>query len=251
MAGSIQKVTAALLLLFNGCFGAVFEEIGREFVSEEISYGFRRDLGRRFVAPPASLPVAIRSFTKSDIALLGLDDRRGRPTKAVIDRAQRMKTIEAGVSSHVYVGTTGGDRPCFFQFLIFSDDNERLSAYYDGYFPRLAEDEVLLEGAFVPERYRGKGIMAYAMSQVAEQGRAAGARWAITYVEESNLASIRGCLACGFRPYLRKKTSWRAFRREVSIAPLTDHDIATLEALWKTPQRIDGSTAPSSLHRQI
>jgi hypothetical protein len=108
-------------------------------------------------------------------------------------------------------------------------------AYYKGYFPPLAGDEVLLEGAFVPEHYRGTGIMRCAMSKVSEKGRAMGARWAITFVEESNLPSIRGCLASGFHPYLRKKATWRALKREVSFDPLQGEECTELEARWKVP----------------
>ena len=75
--------------------------------------------------------------------------------------------------------------------------------------------------------------MRYAMSKVSEKGGAMGARWATTYVEESNLPSIRGCLACGFHPYLKKQATWRALKREVSFVPLHEAECTELEAYWK------------------
>ena len=106
-----------------------------------------------------------------------------------------MELIEARIPwCYVAVGPDGN--PCFMQWLISHDVNDMVKTYYKGYFPPLAPDEVLLEGAFVSERYRGKGVMADAMSRVAEKGGELGARWAITYVK------VPTCLRSG--------VAWRA-----------------------------------------
>jgi len=236
MENPFQKIKAGFYLLSRGHVGALVEEVGRELWSEETSYGFRADLSLPVKTRSASVPITLRHFERSDMALLALDDMGQDLTKSVIDRLSRIHTIEAGIPSAVYVAVTSDGSPCFLQWLISPDKNDRLTTHYNGYFPSLARDEVLLEGAFVPERHRGKGIMVCAMAQVAAKARTMGARWAITWVEESNLPSIRGCLACGFQPYLKKRAIWRAFRRRLSFSPLSRGECESLEAGWQRPK---------------
>ncbi len=227
MADSFHKVRGALSLLSRGYAGAFLHEMGRQLASVERSYAFRRDLSVSLPPPPGADAVSLRPFERGDMALLALDNMRHKPAKAVIDRVSRIALIASGIPS-CFTAVMADGSPCFIQWLITPGANERLRAYYKGYFPPLARDEVLLEGAFVPEAYRGRGIMARAMWQVAERGRAMGARWAVTWVEESNVPSIRGCLACGFHPYMRKTAVRRAFRRRVSYAPLSGEERAGL-----------------------
>lgn len=223
-----------MLLLVHGHLAALGKEVGRQIASKETGYGFRRDLTVAFKTPPAFTPLTIREFKKTDINLLTLEKTGRGDMTAVIDRITRMKTIEASVPTHIYAAVAEDDSPCFIQFMISPADNDKLRAYYKGYFLPLQGDELLLEGAFVPGSYRGKGIMGSAMSQIAQRGRTIGARWAITYVKASNLPSVRGRLASGFHPYVRRETTWRALSREVSFSPLSGEEIGELEASWKT-----------------
>ncbi|MGA3174587.1 MAG: GNAT family N-acetyltransferase [Syntrophorhabdales bacterium] len=232
MATSFHKIKGALYLLSRGYIGVLLEEAKRELVSEETSYAFRRDLSLPVNPRPTPMSLTLRPFERADIALLALDNIRHGSTKALMDRISRIALLEAGIPS-CYVAVAADGSPCFIQWLISPAENEKLDAYYKGYFLPLAHDEVLLEGAYIPESHRGKGIMGPAMSQVAEKGRAMGARWAVTYVEDSNLPSIRGCLECGFHPYLRKKALWRGFRREVFFTPLSEEECSRLEGSWQ------------------
>ena len=77
-----------------------------------------------------------------------------------------------------------------------------------------------LEGAYTPEEYRGQGIMTGAMAQIAERGRVLEARWVITFVDEGNAASLKGCERAGFTPYVRRREAFRLFVRRVAFTPL-------------------------------
>jgi hypothetical protein len=234
MANALRKTKAALSLLSHGRIAALAEEVKRELGSVETSYAFRRDLTIPFETRPTSVPIILRPFERGDISLLTLDSM-GRDTTKLMERLSRIDAIGAGIPSAVYVAVTRDDSPCFLQWLVAPEANDRLNTYYKGYFPPLARDEVLLEGAFVPERHRGKGIMTSAMSKVADEGASMGARWAITYVDVSNLPSIRGCLACGFHPFLTRKAEWRAFKRRLFFAPLDGDECGRLETSWRKP----------------
>jgi hypothetical protein len=87
-------------------------------------------------------------------------------------------------------------------------------------FPVLADDEALLEGAYTPDEFRGKGIMSGAMARIAEHGVALGARTVLTFVAEGNIGSLKGCKNAGFSPTLRRHTTFRLFRRSVSFERL-------------------------------
>jgi RimJ/RimL family protein N-acetyltransferase len=78
----------------------------------------------------------------------------------------------------------------------------------------------LLEGAYTPEAYRGMGIMSAAMARIAERAAEGGARWVITFVDETNVASVKGCLRAGFAAYVKRHERFRLFRRQVAFASI-------------------------------
>ena len=62
------------------------------------------------------------------------------------DRDQRLRLLEAGVGS-CFVAVTADDLPCYTQWVFSSKDNEFLRSHFNGTFPALDADTVLLEGA--------------------------------------------------------------------------------------------------------
>jgi hypothetical protein len=233
MANVFHKARRCLNLLSRGLIGAFLYETRKQAWSGETSYGLRRDLRQSFTPPPASIPIMTRLFETSDREhFLGPVGIWHRTITTRTDQVSREEFIEADIPS-CYVAVTDDGSPCFIQWLLAPTGNNKVQARRQAHFPRVSEDEILLEGAFVPERHRGKKIMASAMSQVAEKGRESGARWAITYVEAWNLPSLRGCLACGFHPYLIRKVTWRGFARKAECKPINNEECAQLEASWQ------------------
>ena len=189
--------------------------------SDWISFGLRRDLRAPFAAPQAAIPLSIRPLREDDVArLFDLDDPNLSADERALRenrRAMARQRIKTG-----YVATNGDDEPCFVQWLLDARENERLRGYFKGIFPRLADDEALLEGAFTSEPQRGKRIMPHGMATVAERGGELGARWVVTFVADDNIASLKGCKRAGFSPYLRREERWRWFRRTLTFTPLPE-----------------------------
>ena len=176
--------------------GRVLMDVLRErWASRRLSYGLRRDLAVPFPAPAARLPVTIRPLRDSDVPALLALDAPGLDEAARDERRTRLDMIAAGL-------------------------HMRVEAFFHGIFPRLAADEALLEGAFTPEEFRGQGIMAAAMAQLAELAGPLGARWVVTFVTADNLPSLKGCKRAGFAPYLTREESWQQFRRRLAFTPL-------------------------------
>jgi hypothetical protein len=187
--------------------------------SESTSLGLRRDLTIPFTGPAAKIPFVVRPLSPAD-DLATLDPRQpGISSEEMFWRLTQQRLLRSGLRTcYVAIGPDG--KPCFMQWVIFPSDNARLRSIFGNLYPILAPDEALLEGAFTPETSRGLGIMSAAMAQIAERAAEGGARWVITFVDEHNVASVKGCLRAGFEPYTKRLERFRLFRRQVAFSSL-------------------------------
>ena len=166
---------------------------------ESTRIGLRRDLTVPFTAPDARIPLSIRPLAAEDLpALLGLDGTASAEDtfETAWRRAFAAKHLRGG---HVAVDERNG-RPCYVQWLLAAGDNDFVRSL--GGFPVLQQDEALLENAYTPAGYRGLGIMPAAMARIAERASALGARYVLTFVQDTNVASLKGCQRSGFAPHL-------------------------------------------------
>jgi hypothetical protein len=199
----------------------LIETLYYKWRSELSSFGLRRDLRVPFAAPQASLPITVRPIEEKDIASILDIEAYGVSDEERSERKTRLQMLQAGLTT-CYVAVTEEDRACYMQWLIGPEQNDKIHAYFKGIFPRLEPGEVLLEGAFTPEAYRGRRIMPCAMAKIAEKGAELGARWAMTFVTHDNIPSLKGCQRSGFVPYMNREEQWRAFRHHVNFEPLPE-----------------------------
>jgi RimJ/RimL family protein N-acetyltransferase len=82
------------------------------------------------------------------------------------------------------------------QWLLGVRDNDFIARL--GGFPALEADQALLENAYTPPAFRGLGIMPAAMAAIAEHASELGARYVLTFVDQHNIASLKGCQRAGF-----------------------------------------------------
>jgi GNAT superfamily N-acetyltransferase len=210
-----------LRLVFTGRGRRMWSAVTYRLYSNSVSVGLRRDLRARLAAPAAKRPIEVRPLTPDD-ELSWLDVREpGLSDEQVYARLAQARLLESGIKT-CHVAVEPGGKACYMQWLILSHEYQRVYAFFGNLYPRLAPDEALLEGAYTPEAYRGQGIMAAAMAQIAERADQFGARWVVTFVDESNVASLKGCARAGFEPYLLRHERFRLFRRRVSFTPLTE-----------------------------
>ena len=189
--------------------------------SEWVALGLRRDLTVPFPAPAAKIPLTVRPLELRDYAALFDPDNSAQLGDEWALRKNRGQLAAQGVGQP-FVAVTESDDPCYVQWLLSPADNELLRTHFKGIFPRLAPDEALLEGAYTPAHYRGKGIMPAAMARIAELGAALGARWVVTFVSADNIPSLKGCDRAGFTPYVRRVERWNGLRRTVTFTPLNE-----------------------------
>jgi hypothetical protein len=200
-------------LIANGKIRTVLEECKNRLYSKKTQLLLRRDLTVPLAKRPQSkIPIRIRELDEADIP------------KIIAPVAERMPAIR-GLRT-CYLAVTDENDICYMQWLIDSSQNH-LRPRVVGL--TLQPDEMLLEWAYTFEKYRNLGIMASAMAQIAEQGASAGARWALTLVDEDNIASLKGCRNAGFRPYKLHEERWRVMRQQLMYTPLQSDALYSFE----------------------
>ncbi len=201
----LARAKAILLMVRNGETPEMFRELAHRMYSDEASYVLRRDLTVSLTPRPvAKIPFSIRPLQASDLA------------HVVVERPRRLPVLRADIPT-CYVATTQDGSICYMQWLVTVDQQSRLRPYFKGELASYGTDTVLLEFAYTFKRFRGAGIMGAAMAEIAEQGLQHGARWALTYVKNDNIPSLKGCAKAGFRPYMLRSEIWRAFRLHQSF----------------------------------
>ena len=207
--GLLTKLRTVLMVVRRGETREILEEARERLYSNSSSLILRRDLSVPLKAPAAKLPITVRPLRASDLACI------------VKERPRRYPVLRADIPT-CYVAESNDGEICYMQWLIEARDQSRLKPYFKGELKELRADEVLLEFAYTFEKFRGQGVMAAAMAQIAEQGIPTGARWALTYVKDENVASLKGCAKAGFRPYIERQERWRFFRLRQSFRLLPE-----------------------------
>ena len=163
-------------------------------------YGLCRDLAEPPQTPKAKIPIAVRRLEGRDLALLFTLSPDKASLEEQLEVAWRRAFIEKGAQrGYVAIDTRNGT-PCYVQWLFGADDKEFVA--HVGGFPVLERHQALLENAYTPPAYRGLGIMSEAMALIAEHAAWIGAREVLTFVDQHNVASLKGCQRAGFYPRL-------------------------------------------------
>lgn len=178
----------------------------------------RRDLEVPHTPPKAAIDITVRPLTEADVPKI-LHTSEAATADDALYRSRRRWLLESGLGT-CYAAVTISDEPCYMQWLMGERDNAKIQSYFGGAFPILEPGTALLEGAFTPPAFRGKGIMGLAMSLIAEKATDLGSRYVITVVGTDNLPSLKGCEKANFFPYLNREVTWSMLRRRVKFEPV-------------------------------
>lgn len=218
-AHSMQQARDALGLLRNGGMRSAWTSLRTRLMSRTRSFGLRRDLDVPFSVPAAKVAVEVRPLGPDD-DLSCVAAEPGLEGGAAWGRFSQRRLLALELPT-CWVGTDAAGKVCYMQWLVPASQNARVRSQWGGLFPTLQANEALLEGAYTAESHRGLGIMAHAMARIAEQAKALGARYVITFVDHDNVPSLKGCERAGFAPYIERRQNWTLFRRSVRFVPLT------------------------------
>jgi GNAT superfamily N-acetyltransferase len=215
----IDQLRNTVHLLTAGAWSDVWSAARTCWRSDSETIGLRRDVSLPFAAPQAAIPITVRELRASDIPVLFANTGNTLSVDALRQRAIRLRMTKANLQT-CYVAVTGDDQPCYVQWLIAPSENDNVRAIFGERFPSLKPDEMLLEGAFTLEAWRGKGIMAAAMAQITEKAIDHHAKWVITFVGSDNIPSLKGCKKSGFEPFIGRTDRWRVFQHRSQFGPL-------------------------------
>lgn len=218
LRGYASRALDLVRLVLAGDAAKAWWAVTYRMYSDSTSLGLRRDLAIPFSGPSAKIPITVRPLTSAD-DLSALDPEPALSADERLWRLAQLRLLRSGLGI-CYVAIAPEGKPCYMQWVMPSSENARLRAVFGNLYPALGPDEALLEGAYTPDAYRGKGIMGAAMTQVAERAAEVGARWVITFVDEQNQGSVKGCIRAGFEPYLRRREKFRLFYRQVTFDPI-------------------------------
>ncbi len=212
----ITDLTRSLpTLISNGDIREVLSIGAMRMYSNRTDLLLRRDLTVPLLKrPEAKIPITLRELRPTDIA---------RIAKAL---PSRLPALKSGLRT-CFLAVTANDDICYMQWLIDSSQNH-LRPGNVGLV--LKPDERLLEWAYTFEEFRGLGIMACAMAQIAERGIETGARWGLTLVENTNIASLKGCRSAGFRPYKVREERWRSLHLTQNYSSLPNNALYSFES---------------------
>ncbi len=218
MRGLLTRARDLGRLVLAGNVAKVWWALGYRAYSNSTSIGLRRDLRVPFAGPRAKIPIHIRPLAPGD-DFSALDSVPGLSADETFWRLGQRRLLRSGLQT-CYVAIAPEGKPCYMQWIIPASENRRLKSVFGNLYPALQPEEALLEGAYTPEVYRGKGIMGAAMAEIAARAAEHGARWVITFVDANNEASLKGCVRAGFTPYLRRHEKFRLFYRQVAFEPI-------------------------------
>lgn len=155
-------------------------------------FGLRRDLRIPLERKPAKIPISVREALPADLSSSLLAGAGDDPAET-LEIARRLDFAKKQSGQCFIAIDESNGLPCYMQWLIGPEDAQRL-----GGFPPLAPNEALLENAYTPVSYRGLGIMAEAMALIAERALDWRCRYVLTFVEQDNIGSLKGCQRAGF-----------------------------------------------------
>lgn len=214
----LQRLRESLALLRGGDARRLWRAVRVRVFSRRVAFGLRRDVRLPFVAPAAKLSVIVRPLRPDD-DLSCTDAAPGLAQEVAWGRLNQRRLLDAKLPT-CWIAAEPNGKVCYMQWLVGARENNRVQARWGGLFPVLAPNEALLEGAYTAETHRGQGIMAQAMAMIAAAARDLGADYVITFVDQTNVASLKGCAKAGFAPYIERRESWVLFRRRIRFLPL-------------------------------
>lgn len=197
-----HQLDQALYLIRERRYREIGKRVASRLYEEWLSYGLQRDLSIAFEPPKARIPISIRKLREADIPYLFPKDSSALPREEQLEIAARRAHLSESIPTCYVAIDQRNDNPCYAQWLMGPEQNEKIQRFFNGRFPRLRSDEALLENAYTPLEYRGKGIMPTAMAMIAERAVEMGCRYVLTFVARDNVPSLKGCTKAGFSPHL-------------------------------------------------
>jgi len=202
MKNIFRKVAYLISLVKQGELKFLWSGISKRIYSENVSYGLKRDLNVEIPTPPSLLKLSFRPYRDEDAPYFELD----KNNHGILD-----KQID-----YCFVATKD-DVPVYRVWIMDASQNDKIKEFWGDSFPPLKSNEALVENSFTVPKYRGFGIMPYAMKIIAEKGLDFGVDTVIIYTAIDHIVSLRAGDYAGYHPFNLRKEKWFLFKRTTSF----------------------------------
>jgi GNAT superfamily N-acetyltransferase len=207
-----------LRLLRPSHLSAVLAAVRRRLFSRSRSLGFARALDSD-IEVPRRVKITVRPVEPSDeLSFLDVTDK-SLSADAVYERLIQQRLLAAQVPT-CWLGLTAGGEYCYMHWLVLPEANAKLRSTWGAFFPPLEPTEALLEGLYIPEKFRGRGYPVGGVAALARVAESHGIARLVTYIDEANTTLTRWLLKVGFEPFCLREQTWIMFRRHVRFTPI-------------------------------
>jgi len=215
----ISWVKILISILKRRRFPLFFAEIRKRLYSDIVYYILRRDLTLPFPQPKTNISLTLRPIQGEDVPKLLSLEAPDLNNAEILERINLLRILKSDIHS-CYVVATDDGIPCSMAWLILPAENNKIRHFFKGKILPLTPGEVLFEGVFTLEKYRKFGIQHWRRWQFFEKGVQLGAKWAVTYIHNSNIPSLKSVKRDGYEPYMVRKEKWRFFWRTFTFTKL-------------------------------
>ncbi|HIH97181.1 MAG TPA: hypothetical protein HA348_06875 [Thermoplasmata archaeon] len=214
-------------IILRGHVALLFKELRKRLYSNNQYYIFRRDVTLPFTSQETKCSLILRQLCEEDIPRLLNLDQPQLPDNEVLERIRRLRLLKSGIQT-CYVAVTHNDIPVAMCWLIDASQNEKLQTFFNDGIPPLADDEILLEGGYTIESYRGLGIQRWRVCELLRKAGQCKARWVFAYFRPTITATFQSLIRNGFEPYMIRNDKWRLFKRHLIYKPLSAENLGPI-----------------------
>ena len=187
----------------------------------KIFLGLRCDLSSLSPIHPAKFNIAMRPAESTTFSGF-LEEIKRVEGEDCVEVFLRQLMCEAGVQTLYTAAGPDGSLACAL-WLVTAQTQHLLHAHTPGRYPKLAPDEVILDGAYTFGRFRRNGVMSDGMAQLLKIARDNGARTAFGFVAANNIPSLRACANVGL-VLDHVRTNIRRFGHRSSVVQPVDEE---------------------------
>lgn len=202
--------------LQNGDFKGVRGDLEQWMWSENYYCGLLRERDKQFTPAPADVELTARLL--DDELAPKVFDFEGLGERDCTYLERRCRIWEAGFHNG-FVAVDPDGEPAYLQWLIPPAQNAKVKEFFGPLFP-LDDTTLVVEGAWIPPKFRKANVMGEGLSKVTEAAFEASpeATAALCFPELKNKGAVRGSASGGYDIAKLRTDTWRLGRRSCTFS---------------------------------
>lgn len=197
----LRKIGCAILLLKFSGLKMFLDQVRRQIYSHHVQVGIEKYLENGVAQPVETKTKYYLQIGSKEDMEKAFEQIATESKESVQQLLNRRWLYDCGFGKWYVAKSADTNELCFLQAVIGPEDNRLLDDGFKGWFPKLKNDEILLEGAYAFEKYRGGGLCHAVATEIKAKYVANGFRRMITYVRKDNTSSLKASEKTGFRRF--------------------------------------------------